>query len=68
MKSKYKVTIEERISEDFHIEADSLEEALKIAEQVYHVGKLVLENGQVTEKQMMGEDLKTGETADWRNF
>lgn len=68
MKPKYKVTIEELISESFHIEADSLEEAMKIAEQVYHVGKLVLENGQVTEKQMMGEDLQTGEMIDWENF
>ena len=68
MKAKYKVTIEELISEDFHIEANSLEEALKIAEQVYHVGKLVIENGHVTEKQMLGEDLQTGETTDWRSF
>lgn len=68
MKSKYKVTIEETISEEFNIEADSLEEALKIAELAYTVGKLVLENGQVIAKQIMLEDLQTGKITDWRSF
>lgn len=68
MKSKYKVTIEELVSEDFHIEAESMEEALKMAELAYTIGKIVLENGQVTEKQIMGESLQTGEVTDWRDF
>lgn len=68
MKSKYKVTIEETISEEFNIEADSLEEAVKIAELAYTVGKLVLENGHVITKQIMLEDLQTGKITDWRSF
>lgn len=42
---KYTVTIEETISQNFEIEAESREEAFKIAEKKYKDGELVVENG-----------------------
>ncbi len=42
---KYKVTVQEIVSEDFQIEASSDEEALEIAEKMYKNGEIVLEPG-----------------------
>ena len=64
---KFKITIEETVSEDFEIEATSLEEAMDIAEEQYNNGKLVLECGNVVCKQMQGED-EDGYCTDWCEF
>ena len=53
---KITVTIEEHISQDFEVEADTLEEAMQIAEDKYRSGEFVLENPCVTKKLMMAED------------
>lgn len=42
-KKNFVVTIEEHISQDFDIEAKSLEEALEIARKKYHDGEIVVE-------------------------
>ncbi len=41
---KYKINIQETISEDFEVEASS-EEAIKMAEELYKKGVFVLESG-----------------------
>ena len=44
----YTVTIEETVSEEFQIEAASLEEAEEIAMTKYRSGEIVLESGNLT--------------------
>ena len=63
---KIKVRIEEHICQAFDVDADTLEEALKIAENSYNDGKFVLDNADVTEKYMMAESGNVS-TA-WREF
>lgn len=53
---KITVTIEEHISQAFEVEADTLEEAMQIAEDKYCSGEFVLENPCVTKKLMMAEN------------
>ena len=53
---KITVTIEEHISQPFEVEADTLEEAMQIAEDKYHSGEFVLENPCVIKKLMMAEN------------
>ena len=43
--SEYQSVIEETVVDDFTVEADSLEEAQSMAEQLYRDGKIVLESG-----------------------
>lgn len=64
---KFKITIEEIVSQEFEIEAGSLEEAMELAEEQYNDGKLVLEPGNLVSKQMMGED-EDGYCTEWCEF
>lgn len=63
---KITVTIEEHISQDFEVEADSLEEAMEIADDKYHSGEFVLDNANVTAKLMMAEN--DDEIIPWEEF
>lgn len=65
---KYIIAIEEMISEQFEIEADTLEEAMEIAEEQYNKGILVLEPGNLVSKQMCGTDPDTGDCTEWTEF
>ena len=65
---KYKITIEETVSETFEIDADSMENALKKAETGYNQGKYVLAPGNVTFKQMSGMCEETNEVSDYMEF
>ena len=47
---KITVTIEEHISQPFEVEADTLEEAMEIAEDKYYSREFVLDNPNVTAK------------------
>lgn len=49
---KYIVTIEETINQDFEIEANSKEEARRIAEDKYRDSEIVVNDGSLTYKQM----------------
>ena len=65
---KFKIVIEEMVSEEFEIEAETLEEAMEIAEEQYNNGTIVLEPGNLVAKQMMVEDVDTGECTEWTEF
>ena len=65
---KFKIVIEEMVSEEFEIEAETLEEAMDIAEEQYNNGTIVLEPGNLVSKQMMVEDVDTGECTEWTEF
>jgi len=64
---KYTVTIEETVSEDFEIVAESEQEALEIAKQKYNSGEFVLAPGFVQRKQMavfLEDEIQT----EWMDF
>ena len=63
---KITVTIEEHISQAFEVEADTLEEAMQIAEDKYRNGEFVLENPCVTARLMMAEN--NYEATEWEEF
>ena len=63
---KITVTIEEHISQDFEVEADTLEEAMQIAEDKYRSGEFVLDDPCVTARLMMAEN--NYEATEWEEF
>ena len=63
---KITVTIEEHISQAFEVDADTLEEAMEIAEDKYCSGEFVLDNANVTAKLMMAEN--DYELTAWEEF
>lgn len=64
---QFKITIEEMISQSFNVEAETMEEAMEIAEVRYKSGEFVLEPGHLVSKQMMAED-KNGYSTEWVEF
>ena len=65
---KFKITIEEHVSETFEVEATDIEEAMEIAEEKYYKGEFVLEPGEVTSRLMMAEDEFGAECTEWEEF
>lgn len=63
---KITVTIEEHISQAFEVEANTLEEAMQIAEDKYRSGEFVLDNANVTARLMMAEN--NYEATEWEEF
>ena len=63
---KIKVIIEEHISQAFEVEADTLEEAMQIAEDKYRSGEFVLDNANVNARLMMAEN--NYEATEWEEF
>lgn len=64
----FKITIEEMVSQSFNIAAETIEEAMEIAERDYNDGYLVVDNGDLVAKQMMAEDEENDETTEWVEF
>ena len=66
---RYNVTIEESSSTTFSIEAETMEEAMEIAEEGYKMGRLVVEHdGKPDHKQMMAEEADGPECTEWIEF
>ena len=66
---KFKITIEEHISQVFEVEATNIEEAMEIAEQKYYDGEFVVDNCNTpTAKLMMAEDEYGDEQTEWSEF
>lgn len=62
-KKKFKITIEETISQTFEIEAESSEEAMGKALKGYEDGTLVVDNGSLTGAKMACEG--NDEVTEW---
>ncbi len=65
---KYQIVIEETVVDDFTVEASSPQEAQSIAEQMYHDGKIVLENGEVQTKRIAVNDTDCENLIDFHEF
>lgn len=66
--AKIKVTIEERISQTFEIEALDIFKAVEKAEEMYYDGNLVVDNGEVHEKFISAVDPETNEYYEEEEF
>lgn len=64
---KFKITIEEHVSETFEVEANDIGEAMEIAEEKYYDGEFVLEPGEVSARLMMADD-GNGDCTEWTEF
>lgn len=64
---KYTITIEETCTKDFHVEADSAEEAYETAEQKYKSGGFVPGPGECQFKQI-AITAQSDEATEWREF
>jgi hypothetical protein len=64
---KFKIAIEETISQEFEVEADNQQQALEKAKQNYYNGSFVLEPGEVQCKQMAVVNDNNNE-AEWLEF
>lgn len=62
---RWKVTIEETVSEEFEVSADTMEEAEEIARGKYKKGELVLEPGKLTSALMEVQSEDGSECTDW---
>lgn len=67
-KKNFVVTIEEHISQDFDIEANSLEEALEIARKKYRAGEIVVEPESCTFVQAKAITEDATETTPWEEI
>ena len=66
---KFKVTIEEHISQAFEVEAMDISEAMEIARQKYNDGEFVVDSYIVpTARLMMAEDEYGAECTEWEEF
>ena len=65
---KFKITIEEMVSQDFFVDAKDIGSALEIAEKNYGNGEFVLEPGNLVRKQICGESLENCDCVDWYEF
>jgi hypothetical protein len=64
----FKVHIEETICGTFTVEAETMEEAMEIAEEKYAEGEFVIIPQAPTCKQMMAECDENGKTTEWVEF
>lgn len=65
---KITVTIEKHISQEFEVEADTLEETMEIAERKYYDGEFTLDNANVNAKLMTAHDKYYDEMTEWEEF
>ncbi len=63
--AKYRVTIEETVSETFKVNAKNIGEAMDLAERKYREGEFVLEPGNLVCTQMSAESADGKESTNW---
>ena len=69
MKKKFVVDIEEMIVQSFEVEAESMEEAMEIAERKYFNGEFVLGgDADVAARQMRASTENFEEQTEWTEF
>ena len=64
----YSITIEELISQEFKINANSIEEAVSIAEEKYNSGEFTLSPATLVAKQIYAENQDATEIIEWTRF
>jgi len=64
---KYKISIEEHVSDSFEVEAENEEAAIKEAIRKYKKGEFVLEPGYVTDR-LICIDKGENDTSGWLEF
>ena len=67
-KKKFVITIEEMITEDFEVFAETEEEAEEIAVDKYNSGEFVLEPGNLVAKQILIHNVTDNKYTDWIEF
>lgn len=67
-KTKFIVTIEEVINQDFEVIASDFDEAIKIAKIKYNNEEFVLSPGNVTFKQISVKNKNDNSCTDWIGF
>ena len=66
---KFKITIEEHISQVFEVEAINIEDAMEIAEQKYVDGEFVVDNCNAPTARLMQAESEDGaECTEWEEF
>ena len=65
---RFKVTIEETVSEDFNVVADSVEAAIESAIEKYEKEEFVLEPGNLEYKQIKAYDIMNDINTEWMDF
>lgn len=65
---KFVVTIEEKISEQFEVYADNIEEAMEIAKQKYNNSEFILAPGNLVCKQLQVCDTENNLNTEWNEF
>lgn len=64
----FTVTIEELISQEFKMNANSLEEAMNMVKEKYKEGEFVLAPGTLIAKQMQAINENSKEMTEWTEF
>ena len=64
---KYIITIEEMISKNFEVEANTIEEAMEVAEHRYRIGEYIIAPGNLVTKQMAVTS-PDNELTEWTEF
>lgn len=62
---KFNVVIEEHIVQKFEIDADDMDSAMKIAEEKYKTGELVVENAELQTALMQVSCSESKDTTEW---
>lgn len=64
----FTITIEEHICKDFKVEANSIEEAMNIAEYKYKNGEFSLDPGELQSTLMMAHEPETNDFTEWKEI
>ena len=67
-KKKFIIDIEEAVVSSFEIEAETMEEAMEIAEEKYWSGEFVVAPGDVAARQMRASNEDFSEQTEWTEF